>query len=140
MQIPKDLLKAWDVLIIDDEEDSLEVAEIILHEYGARIHSAANGEEGLKLVQQFRPKFVICDLSMPVMDGWGFISTVKKERELMDIPVIALTAHAMYGDRERAIKAGFHNYLSKPLTVETFMADLVKLLVDIPELKDMLKM
>ena len=132
--IPKDLLSGWDVVIIDDEEDSLEVAEIILLEYGANVHIASNGQEGLDVVRETRPRFVISDLSMPVMDGWGFIANLKKDAALSDIPVIALTAHAMIGDRERAVSAGFHNYLTKPLTVNTFMGDLVKLLVDIPEL------
>jgi CheY-like chemotaxis protein len=134
--IPRDLLAGWDIVVVDDEEDSLMVAEIILSEYGATLHTAENGEEGLSVIRQVHPKFIICDLSMPVMDGWGVIHTLKNDRALMDIPAIALTAHAMIGDRERAINAGFHNYLTKPLTVETFMQDLVRLLVDIPGLAD----
>lgn len=133
-QIPEDLLDGWDIVVLDDEEDSLEVAEIILTEYGATVHTAVNGLEGLETVRNAMPRFVISDLSMPIMDGWGFISFMKKDPELSVIPVIALTAHAMVGDRERAVSAGFHNYLTKPLTVDTFMADLVKLLIDIPEL------
>lgn len=132
--IPQDLLTGWDVVVIDDESDSLEVAEVILLEYGANVVIASNGKEGLSVVEQTRPRFVISDLSMPVMDGWGFIHAMKADSSLMDIPVIALTAHAMVGDRDRAIRAGFHNYLTKPLTVDTFMTDLVKLLIDIPEL------
>ncbi|MFW5691412.1 MAG: response regulator [Chloroflexota bacterium] len=132
--IPQDLLNGWDVVVVDDEEDSLEVAEIILLEYGASVYTATNGVEALDVVRRVRPRFIISDLSMPMMDGWGFISALKTDRTLAGIPVIALTAHAMVGDRERAIAAGFHNYLTKPLTIETFMADLVKLLVDIPEL------
>ena len=133
-QIPSDLLSGWDVVVLDDEEDSLEVAEIILLEYGANVNTAANGVEGLEVVRSTNPRFVISDLSMPEMDGWGFISNMKKDRSLAHIPVIALTAHAMIGDRERAVSAGFHNYLTKPLTVDTFMQDLVNLLIDIPEL------
>lgn len=137
-EIPSDLLVGWDVVVLDDEEDSLEVAQIILLEYGANVYTAANGKDGLKIVQDVKPRFVISDLSMPIMDGWGFINALKADRALASIPVIALTAHAMIGDRERAVAAGFHNYLTKPLTVDTFMADLVKLLVDIPELVEYL--
>jgi len=132
--IPADLLTGWDVVVLDDEGDSLEVAEVILLEYGANVYTATNGKEGLDVTQKVKPRFVISDLSMPVMDGWGFIHSMKANPDLATIPVIALTAHAMMGDRERAIRAGFHNYLTKPLTVDTFMEDLVKLLVDIPEL------
>lgn len=138
MQIPDNLLEGWDVVVLEDEPDSLEVAEIILGEYGASVNAAANGQEGIEIVRSVKPRFVISDLSMPVMDGWGFISEMKADPELAPIPVIALTAHAMVGDRERAVAAGFHNYLTKPLTVDTFMADLVRLLIDIPELAESL--
>ncbi|MBZ0286698.1 MAG: response regulator [Anaerolineae bacterium] len=138
MEIPANLLEGWDIVVLEDEQDSLEVAEIILSEYGATVHTASNGKEGLEIVRRAKPRFVISDLSMPVMDGWGFISGMKADSMLTQIPVIALTAHAMVGDRERAIAAGFHNYLTKPLTVDTFMADLVGLLIDIPSLAESL--
>jgi len=136
IDLPDDLLKSWDIVVIDDEEDSLMVAQVILDEYGAHTHTATNGEEGLTVIRSVKPKFVISDLSMPVLDGWGLIAKMQGEPVLKDIPTIALTAHAMIGDRERAVAAGFHNYLTKPLTVETFIQDLVKLLVDIPTLAD----
>jgi CheY-like chemotaxis protein len=138
MQIPDNLLEGWSIVVLDDEEDSLEVAQIILDEYGATVHTASDGRIGLEMVRQVRPRFVISDLSMPAMDGWGFINALKSDPVLGKIPVIALTAHAMVGDRERAVGAGFNNYLTKPLTVDTFMADLVKLLIDIPELAEFL--
>jgi CheY-like chemotaxis protein len=134
IDLPNDLLKGWDIVVIDDEEDSLMVAQIILDEYGANTHVGSNGEEGLALIRSVRPKFVISDLSMPVLDGWGLIHKMLNDPALKDIPAIALTAHAMIGDRERAIAVGFHNYLTKPLTVETFIQDLVNLLANIPEL------
>jgi CheY-like chemotaxis protein len=136
MHIPDNLLEGWTIVVLDDEEDSLEVAEVILDEYGATVHTASNGEDGLARVREAKPRFVISDLSMPIMDGWGFINAMKEDLSLAPIPVIALTAHAMVGDRERAVAAGFHNYLTKPLTVDTFMADLVRLLIDIPELAE----
>ena len=136
--IPDDLLSGWNIVVIDDEEDSLEVAEIILLEYGATVHTASDGREGIKVVSQVKPDFVISDLSMPEVDGWGFIAAMQEDRALAEIPVIALTAHAMQGDRERAVAAGFHNYLTKPLTVETFMGDLVNLIITMPELADRL--
>ncbi len=138
LDIPRDLLAGWDVVVIDDEEDSLMVAEIILTEYGANLHTANNGEQGLAVVRRVRPRFVISDVSMPVMDGWGFIHALRTDPELRETPAIALTAHAMLGDRERAIEAGFHNYLSKPLTPDTFIIDLLNLLLDIPSLAESL--
>jgi len=138
-ELPRTLFNGWNIVVIDDEEDSLMVIQVILTEYGANVHTASDGEEGLKLIRSVRPKFVISDLSMPVLDGWGVVHTMKLDPALKDIPAIALTAHAMVGDRERAVAAGFHNYLTKPLTVDTFIHDVMKLLVDIPVLAEQLK-
>ncbi len=139
-KIRRDILQNWDVLVLDDEPDSLEVATRVLRFYGAQVTTASNGKEGLEKLRSMKPtpRFIISDLSMPEMDGWAFIYELKQDRGLMDIPVIALTAHAMVGDRERGIQAGFHNYLTKPLTPATFMADLLRLLVDVPEFTESL--
>ncbi len=134
--IPFDLLAGWDIVVIDDEPDSLEVARFILDFYGANVHTASGGKEGLELVDRIHPRFVISDLSMPEMDGWEFLKELRERAENREIPVIALTAHAMRGDRERAIAAGFHNYLTKPLTATTFIDQLLALLLDIPQLAE----
>jgi len=132
-QLPNDLLAGWPVLIVDDEEDSLEVASFILGFYGAEVHIARNGREGLAVARQVRPEFILSDLSMPDMDGWEMLRELSMTPATQHIPVIALTAHAMRGDRERAIGAGFHNYLTKPLTAKTFIHQLLLLLLDVPE-------
>lgn len=132
--IRRDILKGWVVLVVDDELDSQEVAGRILRHYGAFVHTAFNGKFGLELAGNVRPRFIISDLSMPVMDGWEMLHQLKQDQDTKDIPVIALTAHALNGDREKALAAGFHNYMSKPLTPKTFMNDLLNLLTKIPEL------
>lgn len=137
-KIPTDLLQGWDIVVIDDEPDSLEIARYILDFYGANVHTATNGKEGVEAVERMKPRFIISDLSMPTMDGWEFLKELKSAAHIKDIPVIALTAHAMKGDRERAIEAGFHNYLTKPLTATTFMDELLVLLLDIPQLSEYL--
>src|SRR5947208_14725892 len=97
--IQRDTLKDWDILVVEDEIDSLEVAERILKFYGAKVHSATNGQQGLDMLitQSLHPRFIICDLSMPVMSGWEFVDQLKRNRATLDIPIIALTAHAMIG-------------------------------------------
>lgn len=135
-----DLLEGWDVLIVDDEDDSLEVASYILDYYGANVHTSTNGKDGLALAKSIRPRFIISDLSMPEMDGWEMLQELRKDIRMRDIPAIALTAHAMLGDRERAIAAGFHNYITKPLTASTFIEQLVNLLLDIPILNSELQL
>ncbi len=133
-KIPRTILENWDIVVVDDEPDSLEVATRLLKHYGANVRSAGNGKEALTQIKTQPPKFIISDLSMPELDGWGLLYELKQDRDTLDIPVFALTAHAMIGDRERAISAGFHNYLTKPLTPATFMRDLLILLEGVPEL------
>lgn len=136
--LPGDLLAGWDIVVIDDEEDSLEVASVILDAYGANVHCASDGKEGLEVIRSIRPRLVISDLSMPVMDGWGLIYELRQDTTLHSTQIIALTAHAMPGDAQRALESGFNNYLTKPLTVETFMENLVNLLLATPMLADLL--
>jgi CheY-like chemotaxis protein len=134
-QIRRDILKDWHILVLDDEPDSLEVARLVLRFYGATIHTASNGKEGLEKLRSMLmpPRFIISDLSMPLMDGWAFLSALREDAVFKATPVIALTAHAMVGDRERGLEAGFNNYLTKPLSADTFMGDLLRLLNEIPE-------
>lgn len=130
----RNILKGWDILLIDDDINSLDIANLLLRHYGATVHIAEHGEKALTLLKEITPKFIISDLSMPIMDGWVLIGRLKSDPRLKDIPAIALTAHAMTGDRERAIAAGYHDHLTKPLSPATFMNDLLALLADIPEL------
>lgn len=129
---PLELLRGQKILVVEDEPDSLEVAVILLEMYGAEVITASNGLEGLEQARKHHPKFIISDLSMPEMSGWEMVHTLKNDRSTIDIPVIALTAHAMTGDRDRALAAGFHNYLSKPLRPETFVNDLLRLIDNTP--------
>jgi CheY-like chemotaxis protein len=128
------LLKDWKVLVVDDEADSLSVARILLEMVGAQVLTAVNGQEALDMALNQRPEFILTDLTMPIMNGWELLNLIKKNVALRDIPVIALTAHAMHGDREIAFGAGFHNYLPKPLQPETFVNQLLNLLIDVPAL------
>ncbi len=140
MKIPRAFV-GWEVLIVDDEPDSLEVASRLLQFAGASVQTAPNGKEALNLVRS-KPaqyKFVLTDLSMPDMDGWELLYLLKQERPTMNIPIVALTAHAMAGDRDRGIAAGFHNYITKPLEPPKFIQQLVTLLTEIPEYAELLK-
>lgn len=137
-QISRDILKGWVVLVVDDELDSQEVAKRLLKHYGATVHTADNGLLALEVLKTVTPVFILSDLSMPELDGWGLIYELQKDRVTASIPIFALTAHAMRGDRERAIAVGFYNYLTKPLTPATFMDDLLDIIRDIPSLQSLL--
>jgi two-component system, cell cycle response regulator DivK len=133
------ILKGWNILVVDDDPKSLKMMEILLMSYGVMVEKAENGKEALEKVKQFKPQLILSDLSMPVMDGWEMVRTLKAEEATSDIPVIALTAHAMAGDRDKAIAAGCHDYMTKPIIPATFFTHLLGLLTGIPELEPLLK-
>ncbi len=131
--IPR-LFQGWKVLVVDDEPDSLEVATRMLKLAGAEVLTAENGRDGLEIARQWKPRFILSDLSMPVMDGWKMLDQLRHNLATRDIPVIALTAHDMPGDRERVFAAGFHNYIAKPLDPTKFIRQLANILLDIPNI------
>lgn len=114
----------WQVLVVDDEPDSIEVVRIVLTAAGATVYEAANGNEGLKVFERERLDLVLTDLSMPEVDGWQMLESIRASEDGQQVPIIALTAHAMVGDKERVLEAGFDAYLSKPLKLFSFLDDL----------------
>lgn len=119
-----DNVKSWTTLIVDDEPDNLGVAQTVLSFYGARVHTATDGEEGLEILKTISPTFILLDLSMPKMDGWEMIKAVRENPAQRHIPVIALTAHVMEGDKERVLQAGFDGYISKPFRLVSFLTQI----------------
>src|SRR5258708_36761593 len=126
-------------MVVDDEVDSLEVATRLLRLAGAEVITAETGRDAITKLEKAKPHVIVADLSMPDMDGWELIHLLKRERRTLDIPVIALTAHTMLGDRERAMSAGFHNHISKPLDPTKFVTQLFNLLIDVPILAKITK-
>jgi two-component system cell cycle response regulator DivK len=116
--------KDWIVLIVDDEPDNVSVARKILAFNGSTVYVARNGVEGLTILQTLQPTFVLMDLSMPEMDGWEMLNVMRANQELARIPVIALTAHAMTGDKERVLEAGFNGYIPKPFRINSFLDEI----------------
>src|SRR4051812_27320518 len=101
-KIPR-VLEGWNVVVVDDEFDSLTVAQVLLEMAGANVMTANDGYEGLQLITKEMPDFILSDLSMPEMDGWRLIQELNMDRRTSKIPIIALRVHAMHVDRERAI-------------------------------------
>ena len=119
-------VSSWVVLIVDDEPDNRAIAEKILSFNGAKVYTANDGKEGLSLLETIKPSFVLLDLSMPVIDGWEMFKKIRDNDVTHHIPVIALTAHAMTGDRERVLQAGFDGYIAKPFRMSTFMGEILR--------------
>ncbi len=119
-----DAVKTWTVLVVEDERDNADVIAGMMQYYGASVTQADNGQAGLEALQGFTPTLILLDLAMPTMDGWEMLKALRTDPDKQHIPVIALTAHAMSGDKERALAAGFDGYLSKPISVRSLLNDL----------------
>ena len=123
--IPLDDVSKWSVLIVDDEPDNIDVVAVCLEFHKATIKRAENSKEAMSALQDALPTFILLDLTMPDIDGWEFHKRLRSDPATSHIPVIALTAHAMAGDEERVMAAGFDGYIAKPVDVLTFV-DTVK--------------
>jgi two-component system, cell cycle response regulator DivK len=114
-------LSSWNILIIDDEVHNSGVLEYVFKFHDAKVRSVDNGAEGLKQLQKDRPTVVLLDLSMPRMSGWEVLKAIRDDESTRNLPVIAITAQVMSGDRERALEAGFDGYIPKPISVSTIV-------------------
>jgi len=123
----------WIVLIVDDEPDNREIAETVLSFSGVKSYTAVDGSDGLKRLETISPTFVLLDLSMPIIDGWEMFKHMRENPKTQHIPVIALTAHAMAGDRDRVFQAGFDGYIAKPFRIGSFMNELIQCLNKVAE-------
>ena len=112
------------ILIADDVPASRELIGTILDEAGYNVIEASNGTEALNKARELTPDLILLDLSMPVMDGWATLRKLKSDERTQSITVLALSAHAIIGDAERAVNAGFDGYMTKPISVPTLLQDL----------------
>jgi len=103
------------VLLVEDNEDNLVVYRTILDHVGYNVLEARDGEEGVSRAREEHPDLILMDISIPKIDGWEATRRLKADQATRDIPIIALTAHALEEDRERAIAAGCDGYLAKPV-------------------------
>jgi len=98
--------------------DTYELVHFILEKNGFETFLAMNGRDGVNAAQKQKPDLIIMDMSMPEMDGWTATGLIKKDEETSAIPLIALTAHALPGDRQRAMDAGCDEYVTKPMDLD----------------------
>lgn len=117
------------ILAVDDEPDNLEVFKATLELlFSTTVEVALSAESALNVLTGFKPTCIVTDLSMPKVDGYAFLRALRARRDTTQIPVIALTAHAMSGDKERILDAGFDGYISKPFDVGTLGDQLLECL------------
>ncbi|MFC2048685.1 response regulator [Elusimicrobiota bacterium] len=113
------------ILVIEDNPFNREIAETALKSAGYDVVTASDGEEGLSKLQA-DISLILLDLSLPKLSGWDVIKKIREDNNYINLPVIALTAHAMVGDRERAIEKGCSSYLPKPCLPKEIIKEIKK--------------
>ena len=116
------------VLIADDKPAGRELVRTVLEMCGYKVVEAADGQEALERARQIHPDLIFLDLHMPALDGFGVIAELRREPAFISLPIVALTASAMQGDRERAMSAGFTGYISKPIRLSELRSEVDRLL------------
>jgi two-component system, cell cycle response regulator DivK len=103
------------ILVVEDNMDTYELVRFILEKNGYEVFLAMNGRDGVNAATKQKPNLIIMDLSMPEMDGWTATRLIKQNKQTAHIPLIALTAHVLPGDRQRAVDSGCDDYITKPM-------------------------
>ena len=116
------------VLVIEDNAANLELMIYLLRAYRYETLQAVDGRAGLTLAQSEKPAVIICDVQLPVMNGFEVVQALKADASTRAIPVVAVTASAMVGDRERILQAGFDGYIGKPIDPESFVSQVERFL------------
>lgn len=120
------------ILLVEDNEMNRDMLSRRLERRGYQVIMAVDGEEGCRIAQSERPDLILMDMSLPVLDGWEVTRRLKSIPQTKSIPIIALTAHAMAGDREKALMAGCDDYDTKPVEMSRLLEKIQLLLKSQP--------
>ncbi len=113
------------VLVVEDNDMNMQLVEYLLEEGGYQIVKAASGEEALSIARSGDPvDLILMDIHLPGIDGLSVVREMKTDAVTSAIPILALTAHAMRGDKDRFLEAGCDGYISKPIDVKTFLSSI----------------
>lgn len=116
------------VLVADDKDTGRELVRTVLENCNYEVFEASDGVEALAQARQIHPDLIILDLHMPGLDGFGVIQELRRDQNFANTPVMALTASAMMGDRERALAVGFTGYIAKPIRLSALRAEVERML------------
>jgi two-component system cell cycle response regulator DivK len=116
------------ILVVEDAEDNRDMLSRRLQRKGHRVVQAADGQEAVEMAARERPDLILMDVSLPVMDGLEATRRIRAHAETQAIPIIAVTAHAMSDDRDRALRAGCDDYHPKPVELSRLLAQMEALL------------
>ena len=116
------------ILYVEDNDDNIFMLHRRLTRWGHTVLIARDGREGVAMARSELPDLIVMDLNLPALDGWQATRTLKSSDETKHIPILALTAHAMVGDREKALAAGCDDFATKPISFDEVRAKIVALL------------
>ncbi len=116
------------ILYVEDNEDNVYMLSQRLKRHGFEVIVASDGEQGIEMAREKAPDLILMDLGLPSMDGWSATRLLKEAPDTSKVPIIALSAHTMPGDRERALAAGCDEYDAKPIDFERLLAKIGSLL------------
>jgi CheY-like chemotaxis protein len=117
------------ILVIEDNPQNLELMSYLLRAFGHTVLAARDGAEGIETARREMLDLIICDIHLPVMDGYEVAQHLKKHPVLRQIPLVAVTALAMVGDRDKVLSAGFDGYIDKPIVPEEFVKQIEAFMV-----------
>lgn len=109
------------VLVVEDNELNMKLVKDLLKIGKYQVFEAVDAERGIQLAREHQPNLILMDIQLPGMNGLCAIRVIKEDDTLKDIPVVALTSHAMAGDKDKAIKAGCIDYITKPIDTRMFL-------------------
>jgi CheY-like chemotaxis protein len=118
------------ILYVEDNEDNVYMLSQRLRKHGFEVIVASDGQQGVEMAYREKPDLILMDLGLPSLDGWSAARLLKEAPDTRPIPIIALSAHTMPGDRERALAAGCDEYAAKPVVLERLLAKIDSLLQD----------
>lgn len=116
------------ILVADDTPTGRELVKTVLENSGYQVFEATDGIEALAAAKQVLPDLIILDLHMPRLDGFGVMQALRHDEQFAATPVMALTASAMMGDKERALSVGFTGYITKPIRLATLRSEVARML------------
>lgn len=117
-----------EILVVEDNPQNLELVEFLLEEAGYTVRAARDGEELRGEIARRLPALILMDIQLPGADGLSLVREIRQLPDAAGIPIVALTAHAMRGDRERFLAAGCDGYISKPIDIAKFSGEVGKYL------------
>jgi len=116
------------ILLVEDNDMNRDMLSRRLQRRGYEVAMALDGQEGIAMAQSERPDLILMDISLPIVDGWEALRRIKASPETQHIPIIALTAHVMPGDREKCLEAGCDDYDTKPVDFQRLLGKIQSLL------------